>query len=302
MKKVAIITGYTCNNNCKFCYDIEKRNNNIPDLSTNQIKQKLIIAKNNGCNYVDFLGGEFTIRQDATSLIEFAKDLGFKTIAVTTNGRLFSYINTLRKFSKSGMNHVIFSLHGNTEELHDMQTQVPGSFKQLIKAIENAKELGIDIGTNTTITKLNIEQLPKIAEFLYRIGSRNAEFPFLDPTTGGGNINFDELMPKISEAAPFIKQALDIGKKNKVPHWHIRYFPMCELTGYENFISEATSSFSKEVHFGPEFTNMDVDTSRKVVGKEKSKLCAGCKYDSKCEGVWKRYAEVFGLEELRPVK
>lgn len=302
MKKVAIITGYTCNNNCKFCYDIEKRNAKIPDFSTNDIKQKLIIAKNNGCDYVDFLGGEFTIRKDATDLINFAKELGFKVIAVTTNGRLFSYPKSLKTFVNAGMNHVIFSIHGHNPELHDMQTQVPGSFEQVTKAIENAKDLGIDMGTNTTITKLNIKELPDIAEFLYKIGSRNAEFPFLDPSTGGGNICFDELMPKISEAAPYIRKALEVGKKNKAPHWHIRYFPMCKLSGYEDFISEATSSFSKEVHFGPEFTNMDVDTSRKVVGKEKSEACSKCKFDSKCEGIWKRYAETYGIKELKTVK
>jgi len=34
----------------------------------------------------------------------------------------------------------------------------------------------------------------------------------------------------------------------------------------------------------------------------KSKTCKECKYNNRCYGVWKNYADFFGLEELKPVK
>jgi MoaA/NifB/PqqE/SkfB family radical SAM enzyme len=303
MKKAAIITGYTCNNNCLFCYDSEKRENNIPDLKTDEIKSMLKSAKESGCSYVDFLGGEFTIRRDAIELISYARSLDFETIAVTTNGRAFSYMDILKRFVSAGMNSIIFSVHGNNAELHDKLTNVSGSFAQLKKGIENAKELHLLIYTNTTITKINLPYLEDIGRFLIKLGTVNSEFIFLDPTTGKGRTDFDNLMPKIKESAEPIRKLLELGKKHKISHWHIRYYPLCYLEGYEEYVSELheKAAFEAEIHLGPEFTNTEVRESRKIIGKTKGKQCKLCKYDNVCEGVWTYYAEKNGTDELVPV-
>lgn len=304
MKKAAIITGYTCNNNCVFCYDHEKRQNNIPDLKTLDIKRMLKTAKSGGCTYVDFLGGEFTIRKDAQELISFAKILGFKTIAVTTNGRAFAYKKYLQTLKDAGLNSIIFSLHGHNAALHDRLTQAKGSFKQLITAIKNAKELGINIAANTTIIKQNLSNLPKIGELLFELGLKNCEFIFIDPTTGRGNTDFEKIVPGIKQSAEPIRKLLEIGKKNNIAHWHIRYYPMCYLEGYEDYVSEIhdKKAFENEAHFAPEFINTNVQDSRKIVGRVKAKQCKDCRYNDVCEGVWKKYAEKRGTSELLPVK
>ncbi|MBL7148115.1 MAG: radical SAM protein [Nanoarchaeota archaeon] len=299
MKKVAVITGYTCNNNCRFCYDSEKREH--PDLSTSQIKETIKNARERSCDYIDFLGGEFTIRKDAVELIKYAKKLGYKTISITTNGRVFSYMNILKEYVDAGINSIIYSIHGHNAELHDFQTRVPGSFNQIVKAIDNTKKLGIKIFTNTTITNLNLKNLLDIANFLIKVGCVNAEFVFVDPTTGAANQNFEELVPSIKKAAPFIKKCFDVGIKNKIPHWHIRYYPLCYLDGYEKNVSEIDNPFSNEEHFGPEFENFDVVSSRKTISRMKVKKCRKCKFNSKCEGVWKKYIELKGSSEIKPV-
>jgi len=301
MKKVAIITGYTCNNNCRFCYDANKRKQNIRDLTTFGVKEKLIEARKRGCDYVDFLGGEFTIRHDALELVKFAKRLGFETISITTNGRMFSYKKIAKKFIDAGVNSIIFSVHGHNAKLHDFQTRVLGSFEQLMEGIKNIKELGLPLFTNTTITRLNYKEFPKIAEFLVELGIVNAEFVFVDPT-GNAFDDFYEIVPKISEAAPYIRRGLDVGIKNNIRHWHIRYVPLCYFQGYEDYISELQPAFEKEEHYGPEFTNLDVDNSRKAIARVKALQCVNCDYVNKCEGVWKVYAEKYGLDELKPIK
>ena len=60
-KKFVLITGYKCNNNCRFCYDSNKRN--IPDKKTKELLIELFRARKLGCNYVDFIGGEVTDRK-----------------------------------------------------------------------------------------------------------------------------------------------------------------------------------------------------------------------------------------------
>ncbi|MAG50275.1 hypothetical protein CL621_01380 [archaeon] len=302
-RKLVIVTGYKCNNNCRFCYDSNKRK--IPDETTNKIISDLREGRKNRCRYVDFIGGEPTIRKDIITLIKYAKKLGYTRICMTTNGRMLSYEPFLEKIINAGLNSVIFSIHGHTPELHDFQTRVKGSFNQLLKGLENvqkkAKQKKIQIGSNTTITKLNYNYLPEIGNFLVKKRIKNSEFIFVDPTGEAYN-NFEEIIPKISELSPYLKKLLDIGIQNKIPHWHIRYFPFCYLEEYEDYISEKKSPFQKEIHLGPEFVNYDVDDSRKKISKIKSEKCKECKFDDFCEGVWIEYSKRYGLDELKPIK
>lgn len=302
-KKLVLITGYKCNNNCRFCYDSNKRK--IPDITTKSILTKLLKGRSLGCDYVDFIGGEVTIRKDVFTIIKKAKEMGYKRICMTTNGRLLSYEKFLKKLIRSGVNSLIFSIHGHNAQLHDSQTRVKGSFDQLMRGLKNAQneanKISLQIGTNTTITKLNYKHLPEIGNFLVKNWVKNSEFIFVDPSGEAYN-NFEGIVPKISEISPYIRKLLDIGIKNRISHWHIRYFPFCYLEGYENHISERSSPFKKEVHIGPEFRNYDVDESRKTIARVKSEKCRLCKFDNFCEGVWKEYTKRYGLGELKPIR
>jgi len=264
----------------------------------------MIEAKEKGTTYLELVGGEMTIRPDIIELIKFAKDLGFETIMMSTNGRMYSYEDFANKIIEAGLNSLVFSIHGHTAKLHDFLTQVPGSFNQLKKGIENVKKAGLEnIGSNTTIVKQNYRSLPKIGELIYNLGIRNSEFIFVDPTYGAAYDNFYKFVPKISEAAPYIHKCLDIGKRHHVPHWDIRYVPLCYFQDYLDQISELleVEIFHTE-HLAPDFQNPDVEKARKSIARAKTRRCKGCKLYDKCEGIWKEYLKYYGDEELKPVK
>lgn len=301
IKKTVIIIGYTCNNRCRFCIDEAKRN--LRNKSTKEIKQEMIRAKERGTTYIEFIGGETTIRQDAVELISFAKELGFKTINMATNGRMLSYPEYAEKIVKAGLTDIIFSIHGHNSKIHDYLTQSKGSFKQLKKGLENMKKLGFKkIGSNTTIVKDNYKYAPKIGKFIFDQGIRNSEFIFVDPNYGAAYENFDEIVPRISEIAPYIRKCLDIGRKNKIPHWHIRYIPLCYFQDYLDQISELqeVATFKTE-HLAPDFENLDVENSRKEIGRVKTEKCKKCKLFNQCEGIWKEYIKHYGDKELKPI-
>ncbi|PIP15994.1 MAG: hypothetical protein COX45_00335 [Candidatus Portnoybacteria bacterium CG23_combo_of_CG06-09_8_20_14_all_44_36] len=183
-------------------------------------------------------------------------------------------------------------------------TRAKGSFEQLKKGLANLGKLGFkNIGSNTTIVKGNYKHLKRIGEFIYDQGIRNSEFIFVDPSCGGAYKNFDEHVPRISEAAPYVKKCLEIGKKNGIPHWHIRYVPLCYFTDYLNQVSELdeVATFQTE-HLAPDFSNFNVESSRREIGRAKTDRCRGCKLFSQCEGVWKEYLKHYGDKELIPIK
>lgn len=308
IKKTVIFAGYTCNNRCSFCINFDKRQIQSPSYS--KLKEEILSAKNRGSTYLEIIGGEPTIRPDFINLIKLAKKLKFKTTMIATNGRMLSYRNFAEIIVKAGINSVVFSIHGHTAKLHDSLTQVPGSFEQLKKGVKNVqeivKELDINVhfGSNTTIVKQNYKYLPQIGEFIRSLNLHNAEFIFVDPTHGGAYRDFKKLVPKISVIAPYVHKCLEIGKKYKIPHWHIRYVPLCYFQNYLDQISELdeVKTFSNVEHIAPEFYNPNSIQGRQTVGRFKPKKCISCKLFNLCEGIWKEYITHYGISELHPVK
>lgn len=307
IRKTVIITGYACNNRCRFCMEYNKRSV-FRERTTAEIKREMQLAKRRGSNYIELIGGEFTIRPDAVTLLSYAKDLGFETIMIATNGRLFSYPDRARKFIESGLNSLVFSIHGHTAELHDFLTQAKGSYDQLRAGVANAmqlsKELGIEMqfGANTTVVKPNYKFLPEIGEYIRSLGIGNTEFIFVDSNEGGAYDNFDELVPTFSESAPYINKCLEIGDRDSLGHWHIRYVPLCIFIEHLDRISEIHEGTTfKTEHLAPDFIDYDIEIGRKTSGRVKPKRCSECVLNYLCEGIWPEYVKRYGDQELRPV-
>ncbi len=307
IKKTVIITGYRCNNRCRFCMEADKRD--LPVKTTQEVKKEMLRAYNGGTSYLELIGGEMTIRPDIVKLIKFAKRLGFSTIMMATNGRMYSYKELAEAIIKAGLNSIVFSIHGHTAKLHDWFTQVPGSFVQLKKGVDNIQEvskrlnLNIHIGSNTTIVKQNYKFLPQIGEYIRSLNIGDSEFIFVDPNEGGAYNNFYEFVPQISKIAGYIHKCLDVGKRDHLKHWHVRYVPLCYFQNYLGQISELQElmTFHTE-HVAPDFYNPNVEQSRQTIGRLKTKKCKECKLYDKCEGIWKKYLEQYGDKELKPVK
>ena len=87
-RKVYISVGYKCNNDCWFFVTADKRV--FRDRTTKEIKDALRESYLDGVRDVVFTGGECSIREDIVDLLAFAKELGFRSIGVQTNGRAFS--------------------------------------------------------------------------------------------------------------------------------------------------------------------------------------------------------------------
>lgn len=299
-RKTVILAGYRCNNRCIFCMEALKRD--IPVKTTRQILSEIASARNRGSTYLELIGGESTIREDIFTLIGFAKKMGYETIMMSTNGRMFSYPDFCRKIVDAGLTDIVFSIHGHTARLHDSLTRVRGSFRQLVRGIENIKAIGFKrIGANTAIVKPNMRFLSDIGRLLIKYDIRSAEFIFVDPNEGGAKRNFNRLVPRISKAAVHMRKLLDLGIEHDMG-WTVRYVPLCYFLGYEDRISELheVEMFHTE-HLAPEFSNFDVEGSRRLVGRVRTERCRPCILLDRCEGIWKTYVERYGDSELRPV-
>jgi radical SAM protein with 4Fe4S-binding SPASM domain len=111
-------------------------------------------------------GGEPTYHPALKELIALCKERGKNPYLITNGGKL-SDIDYFKDLIDAGLHTVQFSLHGSDEIIHDKITGTKGSFNNIIRAIENSKELqGIRFCTNSVINKLNYSDSESLINFL----------------------------------------------------------------------------------------------------------------------------------------
>ena len=301
IEKVVIFTGYSCNSLCHFCIDLNKRD--VPDKSTQAIVEEMVRARAQKVTYLEFIGGEATIRSDIIPLVRTARKLGFEDVVLVTNGRRLAYPEFSDAIIDAGLTEIVFSIHGPDAQLHDAVTAAPGSFAELLRGIDNARRRGLRrVFANCTVVKQNYKRLVEIGKLYLELDIRVAEFIFVDPTYGGAYSRFHYLVPRISDAAPHMRACLDLARSAGNCQWHVRYVPLCHFQGYDEHISELGEIKKfRTRHWAPEFKNEDVAASRPGVSRVKTERCAGCREYGRCEGMWKEYVKHYGDAELNPL-
>jgi radical SAM protein with 4Fe4S-binding SPASM domain len=140
---------YNCNNNCFFCYTGGPRKGQ--ELSTAEWKTVLDKLWDSGIPQVVFTGGEPTLRNDLIELVDYARQ--FVTGLITNGRKLAALAPELHRVS---LDYVQVSLESHLPEVHDRMVGVNGAWQETCDGIRGAIASGLEVITNTTLTKDNI--------------------------------------------------------------------------------------------------------------------------------------------------
>lgn len=222
-----------CNNNCVFCLDKEAQDGTV--VSSGDIKRDLEKGVKEKAKRVILSGGEPTIHPQFIKIVKLAKDLGYQHIQVISNGRMFAYKNFLDEATKAGINEITFSLHGHNPKLHDVQTQIKGSFKESLSGLINTiRSKKVIVSVDVVINKYNYKYLFEILNFYIGLGVN--EFDLLQITPfGSAWDNRDRVLYDIKQALPYLQKAFKLSKNPNINIWTNR-FPAKYLEGFENLI------------------------------------------------------------------
>lgn len=232
-KLLSIETGFTCNSRCQYCTQLDYRA--IPqadqlDLTTEQIRARIVWAKENGHDELGFSGGEPTIRPDFLDLLAFARDTGFERIAVTTNGRMFAYPKFAEQAIANGLTRFTFSLHGATPELHDKIAVAPGALAQALKGLDNiaaaAKRQGVKLHlmNNQILLPENTKHIKDMVALLAPKGVRLFMIqPFIAQRSNVADLGrwfvpYDDVVAAVREALPVLEKFAARIKPYNVPN------------------------------------------------------------------------------------
>ena len=156
-----------CNLKCRHCY-INPRQHGLDSvpLKTIQAWLKAFADKIHTKNLI-FLGGEPTLHPELPAAIRFAREMGFGSITVDTNGYLFH--NILEKVDPGEVDAFSFSLDGATPATND-RIRGDGSYETCLDGIRETVAKGFNTSLIYTVSSANISELEDMHRLLKTLG------------------------------------------------------------------------------------------------------------------------------------
>jgi MoaA/NifB/PqqE/SkfB family radical SAM enzyme len=152
----------TCNIHCRFCSEEASVSNNI-DTSKYLSKQKIfeIIDECTVCGieWIVFVGGEPTLRNDLPEIIFYAYKKGIKSGIITNGIRVGEDSDYLKELKKSGLYVVTFSFYGLNDPDTWKITGVKDFFSRNLRGVNNCKKLELRLAFNIVLNKYLIDPL-----------------------------------------------------------------------------------------------------------------------------------------------
>jgi MoaA/NifB/PqqE/SkfB family radical SAM enzyme len=159
-----------CNLTCQHCYiNTKQHGTETLPLSTITSWLKLFATYGKKTNLI-LLGGEPTLHPELSTVIKTAKNLGYSSITVDTNGYLFNDI--IVKIDPCETYCLSFSLDGATRKTNDM-IRGKGSYDTCIAGIKKAVAKGFKTSLIYTVSTMNIGEIDLMVPLLNDLGIKH---------------------------------------------------------------------------------------------------------------------------------
>ncbi len=198
LRLVAWETTRNCNLSCIHCRASATNGPYEGELDTKSAFRLLDQIAEVGKPIIILTGGEPLLRPDIFDISKYGDSLGLRMV-MAPNGTLITK-ESAKKMAESGIKRISASIDGATKEFHDHFRGVDGAYDSALKGIEYVKEAGIDFQINTTITKSNLDQIPKILKLAENLGAVAHHIFLLVPTGRGKYIVDQEIDAKEYES------------------------------------------------------------------------------------------------------
>ncbi|MCJ7786425.1 MAG: radical SAM protein [Desulfobacterales bacterium] len=157
---------YRCNLSCQKCYVGDRKITR--ELTTEEWFKVYEILWKLGVPQIVFTGGEPTLREDIVKLISEADE--FVTGLVTNGTKL---LELAEAFKNASLDYAQVTIESWDPRIHDQITYTEGSHAQTVAGIKKALAVGLQIVTNTTLTKVNVVSFPETIKWLGGLGVKN---------------------------------------------------------------------------------------------------------------------------------
>ncbi len=193
-----------CALRCEHCYlDAATLSGERTDELSLEECRKLIdqMAEINPQACLILTGGEPLLRPDIYQIASYASEKGFMVV-VGSGGNLIND-EIAERLVQSGVSGVGVSIDSPHPHIHDRFRGVPGAFEKTLSGIESLKKAGMDFQIQTTVSKKNITDIPRMIDFAHELGATVFNLFFL-VCTGRGEEMADISPEQYEETLSFL--------------------------------------------------------------------------------------------------
>ncbi len=191
-----------CNLSCVHCRAAAEDHIYKDELNTKTCLSLLDGIKEVGEPIIILTGGEPLLRDDIFEIAAYGTKIGLRMV-MAPNGTLVTK-EKAAMMKESGIKRISISLDGSSRQSHDRFRGVSGAFDGAMNGIQMAKNAKIPFQINTTITKTNLLEIPKILTLAEELGAVAHHIFLLVPTGRGKYI---------------VDQAIDAEEYEKTLNW-----------------------------------------------------------------------------------
>ena len=164
---------YRCNAACSFCYAgcnlTENPVGSDREMTLDEVRRVLDrIAGEAQVPSVSFTGGEATLRDDLPEMIRHARALGMR-VNLVTNGMRCADPDLVARLVGAGLHSAQVSVEGTTAAVHEGITGMLGGFERTLSGIENLRDAGLPVHTNTTVCRANLDDVLRFPAFVAEV-------------------------------------------------------------------------------------------------------------------------------------
>ena len=186
-----------CNLNCMHCRARASCGPFEGELSAAECKNVIDSIASFSSPTIILTGGEPLLREDIFQIIEHGRQKGLRLV-IAINGTLLDE-PTAQRLRDAGIMRVSMSLDDKDAERHDAFRGVSGSFASVMNASSILNKVGLPFQINTTVTRLNVDNLGKIYELVKGLGAVAWHVFLLVPVGRGEGLKGEELNARMYE-------------------------------------------------------------------------------------------------------
>lgn len=277
-RRIEFRPSLACNHHCEFCNSVE-RNATDSVGAIQEFIDQLEVWKSLPVVSAVISGGEPTLLKRLPELVAALADSGFD-VEIQTNGMSFADLEYAQRIKRSGAHTLLVSLHSAKGAHSDRSiTRCDGAWERTVRGVDNALACDLRVHLSHVVHRDNYTET---AEFMRMVHARWGErvlvrLAYVAPT---GGARTSDVMPSLPTALPYLRHGLAVARELGVRVNLVGYcgVPPC-LVAPEHAVAEVTQA-SRAREFSEDHLKLDA--------------CAGCRYEHRCPGLWRRYYERYG--------
>ena len=274
---------FHCNQACSFCFV----STHLPPATGSAIESAILAAGERGERIV-ISGGEPTLNPRVVEYVQLARRVSRQGVSIQTNAVRLDDVALVRALDEAGFDEAFVSLHGATAAVSDAVTQAPGTFTRTLVGLDNlVRETQARVGVNFVICSLNHHELVDAVRLVADRWPR-AYFNVSFVAASTDLVPKDRaLIPRYSDVMPNLAAAVREARARGV-----------RVSGFDSMCGLPLCLVPAELD---EAALVDVPPGFDAGEFLKTATCADCRYASRCWGLRRGYAALYGTSELRAV-